>query len=418
MAITLANLASLSAGVPSMAVSSTSKSDRKPLVERAVIVGGGLGGLSAAIQLRKMGIDAHVYDKYQRLSGGEGTMISIFPNGCKVLNHADPIILDKMKEVGKIDMLSLGVTPQGDRVSEWRLSSHMEETYGQPLIAILWQDALKILADALPEECKHTGYECFNISQGEEGATVHFKREDETISIEAPLIIGADGIHSTTRKILFGAVEPRDNGRTMWRAVIDRSLCSHKALVTGTLASMQNGRTTFIINGVKDKLYWALSVTDECTQGETKIRSRSKEEAKERLLKYFEGWDVATHVIQATDPEFILERRVLDVPVLPKWSCGHVILLGANQGLPIFHHLSDAAHAVTPSYGQGANLAFEDGLELAKQLTISSDLRSAFEAYEKARIPRASIISEKSQSIGVRPTDEFYNWLYTAVPES
>ncbi|XP_057866515.1 uncharacterized protein LOC131073985 isoform X3 [Cryptomeria japonica] len=382
MAITLANLASLSAGVPSMAVSSTSKSDRKPLVERAVIVGGGLGGLSAAIQLRKMGIDAH------------------------------------MKEVGKIDMLSLGVTPQGDRVSEWRLSSHMEETYGQPLIAILWQDALKILADALPEECKHTGYECFNISQGEEGATVHFKREDETISIEAPLIIGADGIHSTTRKILFGAVEPRDNGRTMWRAVIDRSLCSHKALVTGTLASMQNGRTTFIINGVKDKLYWALSVTDECTQGETKIRSRSKEEAKERLLKYFEGWDVATHVIQATDPEFILERRVLDVPVLPKWSCGHVILLGANQGLPIFHHLSDAAHAVTPSYGQGANLAFEDGLELAKQLTISSDLRSAFEAYEKARIPRASIISEKSQSIGVRPTDEFYNWLYTAVPES
>uniref|UniRef100_A0A0C9RPN9 TSA: Wollemia nobilis Ref_Wollemi_Transcript_5011_1123 transcribed RNA sequence n=1 Tax=Wollemia nobilis TaxID=56998 RepID=A0A0C9RPN9_9CONI len=322
-------------GNPLLTVSSAVDYGRKPLVHRAVIVGGGLGGLSAAIQLRKIGIDAHVYDKYQRLSGGEGTMISIFPNGCKVLYHADPVILDKEKET----------------------------------------------------------------------AVVHFRKGDETISVNAPLVIGADGIHSITRNILFGAIPPRDNGRTMWRAVIDRSLCTHEALVIGTLASMQNGRTTFIINGVRDKLYWAFSVTDESTEGGTRIRSRDKEEAKERLLKYFEGWDVATHIIQVTDPELILERRVLDVPVLPKWSSGRVVLLG------------DAVHAVTPSYGQGANLAFEDGLELAKQLATSYDLRNAFEAYERARIPRASIISQKSQSLGTRPTDEFYNWLYTDVPE-
>eukprot|EP01018_Ginkgo_biloba_P018297 Gb_24102 [translate_table: standard] len=310
-----------------------------------------------------------------------------------------------MKEAGKTDMPSFGITPLGDRVSEWSLSSHMEEKYGQPLIAILWQDALRILSDALPNDCKHTGYDCFDISQEEEGAIAHFRKGDETVSIKAPLVIGADGIHSTVRSVLFGAIKPRDNGRTMWRAVIDGNLCSHKALTIGSLASLQNGHTTFIINGVQQKLYWAFSVTDESTNGEAKIRSRNPEEAKERLLKYFEGWDIATHLIQATDPELILERRVLDVPVLSKWSCGHVVLLG------------DAAHAVTPSYGQGANLAFEDGMELAKQLATSTDLRSALEAYEKARLPRATIISEQSQSLGVRPTDEFYNWLYTAVPD-
>lgn len=378
---------------------------RPPLVDKAVIVGGGLGGLAAAIQLRKIGVDAHVYDKYQRLSGGEGTLISVCPNGCKVLHHANPIILDKMKEAGKTDMPSCAINPQGERISEWNLSSHMEELYGQPLIAIFWQDALRILSDSLPEDCKHTGYECVNISQGEEGAIVHFRKGDETVTIEAPLVIAADGVHSTIRRVLFGGITPRDNGRTMWRAIIDGKLCSHKALTMGSFATLQNGRTVFLVNGVQGKLYWAFSVTDEVTQGEARNRSRDQKEAKERLLKYYEGWDVATDIIQATNPELILERRVIDVPVLPKWSCGHVVLLG------------DAAHAVTPSFGQGANLAFEDGLELAKQLVTSSDLRSAFEAYEKARIPRASIISEKSQSMGVRQTDEFYNWLYTAVPE-
>lgn len=372
----------------------------KPLVDRAVIVGGGLGGLAAALQLRKIGIDAQVYEKNPTISGGEGTLISLFPNGCKALNEANPEVVQKMRSAGIINKPSNTVFPDGRKIGEWSLSTQMEERFGQPLISLLWKDALRILSEALPEDCKHTGYECFDVTQEEDGAVVHFKKQNETLSIKAPLVIGADGIRSAVRAALFGNIPPRDNGRTMWRALIDSNRCSHEALKTGALASLFDGRTIFIVNGVQGKLYWALSVEDDFCEGSTKIRSKTPEEAKERLLGYFEGSSLATSVIQATEAELILERRVLDLPVLSTWSKGSAVLLG------------DAVHAVTPALGQGANLAFEDGIQLANLLMSCADLRSAFDLYEQMQMPRARGVSKSSQAKGGQRTDDFYEWLY------
>jgi len=82
---------------------------RKPVVDKAVIVGGGLGGLAATIQLRKVGIDAQVYERSTRLSGGEGTIISVCPNGSRALCKADPEILAKV-EVFKQRDIGVGCT--------------------------------------------------------------------------------------------------------------------------------------------------------------------------------------------------------------------------------------------------------------------------------------------------------------------
>ncbi|KAG0589666.1 hypothetical protein M758_1G036300 [Ceratodon purpureus] len=385
--------------------SMASDAPAKPLVDRVVIVGGGLGGLAAAIQLRKVGIDAQVYERGGRLTGGEGTLLSLFPNGCKSLNQADPTLVNKVREAGRADGPALMINPvSGDLLGSWALSERMEKTYGQPVIAILWRNLLKILSDTLPDECKHFGYECLDVTQDEEGATVHFKKDDETVSIKAPLVLGADGIRSVVRSKTFGDMTPRDNGRTMWRAVIDASLCDHPALRVGTITAVEKGKTMFVINGVGDKLYWAYSLTDESTDGRAKVRSKNLEEAKERLRTEFQGWDLALHILEATDPELILERRVLDLPVLTKWTNGRVAVLG------------DAAHAVTPALGQGANLAFEDGLELAIQLTTASDLSSALKTYEERRIPRAQIVSARTRATGVAHPQSFYDWLYNETP--
>jgi 2-polyprenyl-6-methoxyphenol hydroxylase-like FAD-dependent oxidoreductase len=75
---------------------------KPPLVDRALIVGGGLGGLAAAIQLRKFGIDAQVYEQNLKISGGQGTLITVFPNGCQVLYKADPEIVTKVEFFSKI----------------------------------------------------------------------------------------------------------------------------------------------------------------------------------------------------------------------------------------------------------------------------------------------------------------------------
>lgn len=377
----------------------------KLLVDKVVIVGGGLGGLSAAIQLRNVGIDAQVYERGGRLTGGEGTLISLFPNGCKCLNQGDPNVVQKIREAGRLDAPAMMINPfTGDLLGSWELSERMEKTYGQPVVSVLWRHALGILSDALPDECKHFGHECQDVTQDDEGATVHFKKDDKTVLVKAPLVIGADGIRSVIRSKTFGDMTPRDNGRTMWRAVIDAKLCNHPALRVGTTTAAQNGRTIFVVNGVGDKLYWAYSLTDEATDGRAQVRSKTLEEAKQRLRQEFQGWDLALHILEATDPELILERRVLDLPVLTKWTFGRVAVLG------------DAAHAVTPALGQGANLAFEDGLELAIQLSSASDLSSALKAYEHRRIPRAQIVSAKTQATGAAHPQSFYDWLYKEIP--
>eukprot|EP00249_Psilotum_nudum_P014396 c24800_g1_i2 orf=201-944(+) len=239
-----------------------------------------------------------VYERSSRISGGQGTLISLFPNGCKALNEADPEIVRKMRGFGITDTVASIVAPNGLQIGEWSLSTQMEKRYGQPMISIMWWDALRILSEALPEHCIHTGYECIDVFQDDDGAIVNFRNNNETNSVKTPLVIGADGIHSIVRTALFGEIPPRDNGRTMWRAVIDSSLCSHQALITGSLATQFNGRTIFIVNGVQGKLYWACSVEDTCCDGSTKFRSKDQKEMKERILEYFEGWDLAIDVVQ------------------------------------------------------------------------------------------------------------------------
>lgn len=179
-----------------------------------------------------------------------------------------------------------------------------------------------------------------------------------------------------------------------------------QGLKVGSMLAVGNGRTMFVTNGVHGKLYWAFSVTDESTDGRIKVRSKDSAESKARLRQELEGWDVALKILEATDAELILERRVLDLPVLPEWTCGRLALLG------------DAAHAVTPQFGQGANLAFEDGFELALQLSSASNLRCALEAYEKHQIPRAQLVSEYSQSMGAPVPQSFYDFLYREAPSS
>ncbi|CAK9871052.1 unnamed protein product [Sphagnum jensenii] len=380
---------------------------KPPFVDRALIVGGGLGGLAAAIQLRNFGIDAQVYEQNLKLSGGQGTLITVFPNGCQALYKADPEIVTKLREAGIVDAHAWVVNPKsGEQVSSWELMERMEKTYGQPAVAVLWEDLQKILSDALPDDCKHMGYKCLDVSQDEEGAIVQFQKVDVTLWEQAPLVIGADGIHSVVRSKLFGSIPPRDNGRTIWRALIDEDLCSDLGLNVGSMTAVGNGRTMFIVNGAGGKVYWAGSLTDVSTDGRTKVRSKDPAEVKARLRQEYEGWDLALKILEVTDGELILERRVLDLPVLEEWACGRVVLLG------------DAAHAVTPALGQGANLAFEDGLELALQLSSASNLGSALEAYEKRRIPRVQLISERTRATGISTPPSFYDWLYTAIPSS
>lgn len=112
-------------------------------------------------------------------------------------------------------------------------------------------------------------------------------------------------------------------------------------------------------------------------------------DAKARVLELFAGWaEPVEAIIAATPAEDIVERPIVDRSPLTHWSKGSVTLLG------------DAAHPVVPSLGQGANMAFEDAYELAECLANAPNIETALHAYETSRIPRTTVIYDRSATEG------------------
>ncbi|GJP64369.1 hypothetical protein CLOP_g21371 [Closterium sp. NIES-67] len=144
------------------------------------------------------------------------------------------------------------------------------------------------------------------------------------------------------------------------------------------------GRTATISDAAAGRLYWAFTLVDSADPTVSSSRSSGGEEAREKILRAFEGWDAVTHLAQVTPPELILERRVLDLPPLPFWVKGRAALLG------------DAAHAVTPALGQGANLAFEDAAQLVECLRAHSGLSDALLAFQSIRMPRVQAVASQN----------------------
>ncbi|CAI5531795.1 unnamed protein product [Closterium sp. Naga37s-1] len=418
------------------AVAST-KGTGGPAVSEAVIVGGGLAGFALAIGLRNLGIDAQVYEARKEVGGGEGTIISLFPNGLRALSRIDPAIMPQaypqhaadeppcfsngLRVLNRIDpaivpqLIPLGVTdpasfllsPAGEVIAPWGYSATMTARFGLPMLSIRWRDVLDVLRGMLPNDAVHTGHRLVKVAQREEAgrngeesgaverdgvaegegmvecffSTVSCGNE-HLVRVETPLLLGADGIHSEARKQLLGdGVSPRDNGRTIWRAIIDSSLCPHPLLKPRHILAMVGpGRTATISDAASGRLYWAFTLVDSADPTVSSARSSGGEEARGKILRAFEGWDVVTQLVKATPPDLILERRVLDLPPLPFWVEGRTALLG------------DAAHAVTPALGQGANMAFEDAAQLVECLRVHSHASDALLSFQSIRMPRVQAV--------------------------
>ncbi|CAI5506452.1 unnamed protein product [Closterium sp. Naga37s-1] len=262
------------------------------------------------------------------------------------------------------DPASFLLSPAGEVIAPWGYSATMTARFGLPMLSIRWRDVLDVLRGMLPNDAVHTGHRL----------------------VKTPLLLGADGIHSEARKQLLGGtagegVGPRDNGRTIWRAIIDSSLCPHPLLKPRHILAMVGpGRTATISDAAAGRLYWAFTLVDSADPTVSSARSSGGEEARGKILRAFEGWDVVTQLALATPPDLILERRVLDLPSLPFWVKGRTALLG------------DAAHAVTPPLGQGANLAFEDAAQLVECLRAHSLVSDVLQSFQSIRMPRVQAV--------------------------
>ena len=231
-----------------------------------------------------------------------------------------------------------------------------------------------VLLKACGAEKVQLGATCIGVTQDQ---TQVCARLVDGREVRGDVLIGADGLHSLTRAQLFSAKKPKYVGYACWRGVADIDITGLETWAWGKgyqfgMTPMTNGRTfwfaqRYVPEGAQDK---------PCGR-------------KGELLELFHDWhDPIPRVIQATEEAHILRNDVYEHKHLRHWSRGRVTLLG------------DAAHAMTPHFGQGGCRAIEDGVVLASCLEVERDVVTALKLYETRRVKRANSIGQIAGLMG------------------
>ncbi|HEY7619420.1 MAG TPA: FAD-dependent monooxygenase [Solirubrobacteraceae bacterium] len=340
------------------------------------VVGGGIGGLTAALALLRAGCDVHVYEQASTL-GEVGAGIQVSPNASRVLHR-----LGLAEELA-----AAGVRPLAWHQRRWDdgrtllrapLGDRVEEVFGFPHYQVHRADLLSMLAGALPAERVHLGHRLADLVDG--GAAVELRFADDARAT-FDVVVGADGIHSTTRGLLFGPQHPRFTGCVAYRGLVPAERLRDLDLEVTAQVWMGPGRhfVHYFVSGGRFVNFVAVIERDSWTRESWTDRGKVAD-----ALAGFAGWhEQVRAILGAVDETFIW--ALFDRSPLETWSAGRVTLLG------------DACHAMLPFMAQGAAQAIEDGATLAACLADSpGDVDEALRRYERLRIPRASRIQALS----------------------
>lgn len=342
-------------------------------IQRAIIIGGGIGGLCAAITLRQAGIEATVYEKSERL-GEVGAGLVLWPNAIRVLRQLGAAKM--VIEAGSTIEHGQFRTAAG-KILSLSEPGELRRLYGEPTVAIHRADLHRILLSLLPAAAVQLNTEGVKIEQDATGVTAHLTGGQTD---RADLLIGADGVHSQIRGQLLPAVTLRYSGYTAWRGVVD----THDEVALGlTSETWGRGRRFGVVPIAAHRVYWYATLNQPAGRSYTPL------EQKKLLQQQFKGWVTPIEsLLEATPAETILHHDIYDIPPLARWSEGRVTLLG------------DAAHPTTPNMGQGACMAIESAYVLARCLATEAELPAALHAYERERRPRTAWVTNQSWQIG------------------
>src|SRR5579884_3885297 len=336
---------------------------------RALVSGGGIGGLVTAIALRRQGMDVVVAERSADLRA-EGAGLTLWINAMKALRRVG--VADAVAAVGE-PALDGDVTTAGGKTLTRTLARELVARYGEMVVAVHRADLQRGLLEAAGDGVVRAGVEVVDFEQDAEGVNVRFADGSEE---RAEVLIGADGLRSAVRRRLHPESVPRYAGYTAWRGVNS---------FTGDVAAIESwgrGERFGLVPLGHGNLYWfATANAPEHSQAPGGNRAE--------LLRRFGRWHAPVPaVIEQTPESAILRNDIYDIKPLSTWSNGRVTLLG------------DAAHAMTPNLGQGACQAIEDAVVLADCLAHDRDAIEALRAYERARIPRTAMIIERSRRLG------------------
>jgi 2-polyprenyl-6-methoxyphenol hydroxylase-like FAD-dependent oxidoreductase len=343
---------------------------------RAIIVGGGIGGLSAAAALRSKGVDATVYERMPELRE-VGSGLTLWVNAMRSLEKFDAkeAIGARGAEVHSIE------NRRADGHAYKTLPiAEIGQKYGTHSVSIHRGELQRGLAELLPGGAVQLNAEFTGFEQDPEGVIARFSdgREDR-----ADLLIGADGIGSQVRTQLFGKPQPRYSGYTCWRSAVQ---IEHPKLEPTVYTQVYGRGSNFGVFPIGEGFWsWYGTRMTDAGGGAGGNGAVWKQEA----LDQFKDWyEIVPAVIEATNEDGFVRQDISDLKPIDTWGEGRVFLLG------------DAAHATTPALGQGGCMAIEDSVVLARELSSNGDVPAALRRYNEARRDRANGIVRSARRQG------------------
>ncbi|KUL63419.1 FAD-dependent monooxygenase [Streptomyces sp. NRRL S-1521] len=340
--------------------------------DTAVVVGGGIGGLAAAIGLLRIGWEVTVVERARTLDDA-GAGISLAANGLRALDELG--VGDAVRDASRGQYNGGTRTPRGGWLTRMD-GSALELAVGTPIMGIPRSALHRLLRDSLPAEALSIGSEADSVEQSGPN-TVRVGCGDTVL--DADLVVAADGIGSAVRGRLFpDHPGPVYSGSTVLRAITEQAvdLPTDFELTWGRGAEF--GHIAFHDGRAEWHAVLNLPAGTRFADPLDELRSR------------FQTWhEPIPALLDATRPAAVLHHDVNELRTpLPSYTVGRTVLLG------------DAAHAMTPHLGQGACQALEDAVTLAAALTAEPTVEAALARYDAERRPRGQAVARAARQAG------------------
>ena len=347
---------------------------------RVAIIGGGIGGLTAARALYRRGVEVAIYESAPELRE-IGAGVALGPNAMKVLRSLE--LEDDVRAIA--GRWEWAVTRHGKtgRVISKTSRDQQATLFGSAGATAHRADLLDVLSHSLPGGIVTLGARCIGVESDARVAVAKFEDGNEA---EADVVIGADGIHSAVRESLFGPDAPRFTGKICYRSVVPVDAVPGEPPPAENVQWLGPHGTIVLYPVRRDELINVVChYDDEGYRHESWVSRCERDEVLER----YAGWhESLLRVFSAGEVWY--KWALYDRDPIPQWTRGRVTVLG------------DSAHSMLPYLGQGACQAIEDGCVLAAALAAEPDDPVAGLArYERTRRPRASQVVLASRERGV-----------------
>lgn len=355
----------------------------RPANLRVAIVGAGIGGLAAALFLRRLGLDVTVYEQAVELAE-VGAGIVVAPNMVR--------LLDKLGLGDELASFAVRLEAAWE-FRRWRdgrvlfvqpMGVACEQRYGAQCYVAHRADLVGMLRRSLARELLHLDSRCIAIRQNDHGVELTFvDRAGGTSAVVADAVIGADGIHSAVRSMIAPEVAPRFSGLCAFRCLVPADRAPEMALRPVQTLWLGPGRhfVHYPMSGGR-----LINVVAFAPAGAWRTESWTADGVLDELRAEFTGWDARLDQL-ITSAASTKRWAIYDRDPLAHWTCGRVALLG------------DAAHAMLPFFAQGAAQALEDAAVLAGCLrgADGASIAQALQRYERIRLPRTTQVQLMSR---------------------